>query len=424
MHVRIVGAGWAGLAAAIAACQRGWQVTLMDASHQAGGRAKRITSPDANHAFDNGQHILIGAYRDTRRLMRTVGVDERAVLMRRPLDLRDAQGHGLQLPDWLTPVNVLAGLWRAQGWTRQDKWCLFKAATMWQMSGFTCAPDWTVRQLCEAHRFTPNLINTLIEPLCLSALNTAIHEASASVFLRVLRDALFSEQGGSDFLIPKVDLSAVFPDPAMKWLAQQGVDLRMGQSVDAQMLQQMLPSPTSPVRSREAVVLATSARQAAILTTDLAPAWSACAQGLSPRAIATVYLRVRDDHFRGLIRPMLAVTNGPAQFVFCRQQLMGQDGVIAAVVSDCSLAREELTAQVCVQIQRELGLHHLEVLQTLTDKHATLACTPQLPRPIGQVANGLWACGDYIAGPYPSTLEGAVRSGLQVVAQIAQMHET
>jgi len=424
MHVRIVGAGWAGLAAAIAACQRGWQVTLMDASHQAGGRAKRIASPGASHAFDNGQHILIGAYRDTRRLMQTVGVDERAVLMRCPLDLRDAQGHGLQLPDWPTPVNVLAGLWRARGWSRQDKWRLLEAATVWQMRGFTCAPDWTVRELCEAHRLTPNLIDTLIEPLCLSALNTALHEASAAVFLRVLRDALFSEQGGSDFLIPKVDLSAVFPDAALNWLTQQGVQLQMGQSVDAQMLRQMLPSPTSPGRSREAVVLATSARQAALLTADLAPAWSTCAQGLSPRAIATVYLRVRDDHFRGLIRQMIAVKNGPAQFVFCRQQLMGHDGVIAAVVSDCSLGREELAAQVRVQIQQQLGLRHLEVLQILVDKHATFACTPQLLRPIGKVANGLWACGDYIAGPYPSTLEGAVRSGLQVVAQIAQMHET
>ena len=423
MHVRIVGAGWAGLAAAIAACQRGWQVTLMDASHQAGGRAKRITSPNASHAFDNGQHILIGAYRDTRRLMHTVGVDERAVLMRLPLDLRDVQGHGLQLPDGPKPLNVLAGLWRARGWSGQDKWRLFKAATAWQWRGFTCAPDWTVRQLCEAHQLTPNLIDTLIEPLCLSALNTAIHEASAAVFLRVLHDALFSERRGSDFLIPKADLSAVFPDAALNWLIARGVDWQSGQSVDAQTLTQMLPSPTSSVRPREAVVLATSARQAALLTTDLAPAWSACAQGLSPRAIATVYLRVRDDSFQGLVRPMLALKNGPAQFVFCRQQLMGHEGVIAAVVSDCLLPRAALGTQVSAQIQQQLGLRHLEVLQILVDKHATFACTPQLSRPSGQIANGLWACGDYIAGPYPSTLEGAVRSGLQVIAQIAQMHE-
>ena len=423
MHVRIVGAGWAGLAAAIAACQRGWQVTLFDASHHPGGRAKRIASDSPSHALDNGQHILIGAYRETRQLMRTVGVNEHQTLMRLPLDLRDHHGVGLHLPDWPTPLNLLAGIVRTRGWSMPDKVALLKAAVAWQMRSFDCPPTWTVRQLCEAHSLTPNLVATLMEPRCVSALNTSVGEASARVFLRVMHDALLSGQGGSDFLIPTVDLSGLFPDAALAWLKQKGAQVNMGQSIDAQTLAEMMGKPPHATGQHH-VVLATSARQAAQLTQSLAPAWSASAQSLPSRAIATVYLRVHDAGYSGLARPMVAIANGPAQFVFCRQKLMGHTGVIAAVVSDCTWPRQALAAQVCAQIQMQLGLQNLEVLQTLVDKHATFACTPELRRPAQSVAPSLWACGDHVEGPYPATLEGAVRSGQQVIAQIAQMGKT
>ena len=70
------------------------------------------------------------------------------------------------------------------------------------------------------------------------------------------------------------------------------------------------------------------------------------------------------------------------------------------------------------QARATLGTHLREPLQrihTLTEKRATFRCTPALRRPALQVAPGLHAAGDYIAGPYPATLEGAVRSGLQAV---------
>ena len=98
-HITIVGAGWAGLSAAVAAIQQGWQVTLYEAATTPGGRARALDQTFANRALDNGQHILIGAYRETLQLMRTVGVHPEQMLQRVPLDLRDPQDQGLQLPD-------------------------------------------------------------------------------------------------------------------------------------------------------------------------------------------------------------------------------------------------------------------------------------------------------------------------------------
>jgi hypothetical protein len=112
---------------------------------------------------------------------------------------------------------------------------------------------------------------------------------------------------------------------------------------------------------------------------------------------------------------MLALHSGPeapAQFVFDRSQLGGPPGLLAFVVSASEGDRETLEAQVLAQASG-LGWN-VRPLQTVVEKRATFACVPGLVRPPLAVAPRLWACGDYVEGPYPATIEGAVRSGLEV----------
>jgi hypothetical protein len=108
--------------------------------------------------------------------------------------------------------------------------------------------------------------------------------------------------------------------------------------------------------------------------------------------------------------------DAPAQFVFDRGQLGGPSGLLAFVVSASQDAREILQDRVLVQGQAQLQPFlagaSLHPLQTVVEKRATFACTPGLHRPAQRVAPGLLACGDYVEGPYPATLEGAVRSGV------------
>ena len=114
---------------------------------------------------------------------------------------------------------------------------------------------------------------------------------------------------------------------------------------------------------------------------------------------------------------MVALRSGPqapAQFAFDKAQLGGPPGLLALVVSASQGDKATLQAQVLQQARSQLGLPELQGLQTVIDKRATFACTPQVQRPAAQIAPGLWACGDYVQGPYPATLEGAVRSGLQL----------
>jgi squalene-associated FAD-dependent desaturase len=419
-HITIVGAGWAGLSAAVAATQQGWQVTLYEASALPGGRARALAQTFAGQAIDNGQHILIGAYQQTLQLMRTVGVHPEQVLQRIALDVRDVQGHGLHLPNWPAPLNVLAGVCTARGWDWHDKTQLLKACWQWQVMRFCCDTNWTVQRLNSHAGLTDRVITQLIEPLCLSALNTPMDQASASVFLRVLHDALLTGPGSSDLLIPKVDLGTLLPNACLSWLAAYGAQIHLGQRLNVQDIDQHIRTR----KAHHALLIATPSWEAARLAAPYQPAWAQQAQALATEAIATVYLHCDDPAFQGLQRPMMALSckpDAPAQFVFDRGLLNGQKGLLAAVVSASQGTREELAEQVQRQVAQQLGLSSVSVLQNVVEKRATLACTPGLHRPEAWIAPGLWACGDYMAGPYPSTLEGAVRSGQQVIAQIGDM---
>lgn len=419
-QLTIVGAGWAGLAAAVAATQAGWHVQLFEAADIAGGRARRLQQCFADKPLDNGQHVLIGAYCDTLALMRTVGLNPDTLLKRLPLDLRYADGQGLSLPDWPVPLNLLAGIGRAQGWTLNDKVSLIRAAWEWQRTRFECDRTWTVAQLCHASALSPRVITQLIEPLCLSALNTQRHEASATVFLRVLRDALLGGKGSADLLVPRVDLGALFPDACLQWLSAQGTDIQLGTRISAAQIEAIQHTASAD----HVVLLACPAWEAVRLTTGIAPQWAHQCAELSHTAIATVYLHCKDEGFKGLSQPMVALhsaTGAPAQFVFDKGALSEQHGLLAAVVSACDIERDVVSQHVLNQISEQLHLTHLDIIQTVVEKRATLACMPLLRRPQPKVAEGLWACGDYIQGPYPSTLEGAVRSGQQVVTQLSQV---
>ncbi len=419
-QLTIVGAGWAGLAAAVAATQAGWQVTLFEAANIAGGRARSLQKTFAGKPLDNGQHVLIGAYRDTLALMRTVGLNPDVLLQRLPLDLRFPDGQGLSLPDWPMPLNLLAGVARARGWQLKDKASLIQASWRWQRGGFACDPTWTVAQLCDDVRLSHRLMQQLIEPLCLSALNTPVNDASATVFLRVLHDALLGGRGSSDLLVPRVDLGQLLPEACLGWLSAQGAHIHLGERINPSALEK-LHQAASP---EQAVLLACPPWEAARLTADIAPKWAYACADLTHTAIATVYLRCTDPGYAGLPRPMMALhsdAQAPAQFVFDRGVLSDQPGLLAAVVSACDAERDEVTEQVQHQVREQLELSHLDVVQTVAEKRATLACTPMLNRPEPLIAEGLWACGDYISGPYPSTLEGAVRSGQHVVTQLCQV---
>lgn len=422
-RVAVVGAGWAGLAAAVQAVQRGAQVTVIEMSRAPGGRARQVTTP-AGDSLDNGQHVMIGAYSATLALMQTVGADLEHGLLRLPLSLCQPDGRGLALPAGAPVPAFLRAVLANRGWRWPHKLALLRAAGGWMLGGFRAAPGQTVGQLCAGLPATVQ--RDLIEPLCLAALNTPISQASAEVFLRVLKDALFSGRGSADLLLPRVPLSALLPDPAWRWLVAAGARRITGQRV--QVLQPHATGWQVDGEPFDAVVLACSATEAARLTGALtgtaATAWSAQAAALRYEPIVTAYLV--DPSLR-LRQPMVALPPGPAspaQFAFDLGALQHDpaargrfafvaSGAAAALAGGVAACGQLLLQQARAQFAGAFAGPDAQVLlHVAAERRATFACSPGLQRPAMAIAPGLLAAGDYVAGPYPATLEGAVRSGL------------
>ncbi len=420
----VIGGGWAGLAAAVAAIEAGQQVALFEAARTLGGRARTLVleTPQGPVTVDNGQHILIGAYTATLGLMQRLGVPPETVLRAQPLALPFADGTGLRTPTWAArwpaPLDALAAIATTPGWGWREKVALTLASLRWQIGGFQCDPQHTVVQLCAD--LPSKVFRELIEPLCVSALNTPADQASAQVFLRVLQDALFGQGhgawNGATLLLPRAPMGQLLPEPAQAWLLARGAQVFTGRRVSA--LTAQAHGWAMDGESFDRVLLATPPGESARLLAPLATQWPATRQwaeralALRFEAIATVYATSRQALPHGAA--MLALRNGPgapAQFVFEKGQLGGPAGLLAFVVSACGDNRERLQTEVLAQAEA-LGLGPLRVVQTVVEKRATFACTPGLQRPASRLAPGLWAVADFVDGPYPATLEGAVRCGL------------
>jgi squalene-associated FAD-dependent desaturase len=417
MRLAIVGGGWAGLAAAVRAVQAGHAVTLIEMAGQLGGRARGVDV--AGLSLDNGQHILIGAYRRTLALMDSVGVDRVAAFDRRPLELRYPDGRGLRMPAGPAWLGFAWAVSTCQGWTWRDRAALVRSAAGWALAGFECPAKLTVAELC--HGMPAAVRQLLVDPLCVAALNTPASEASASVFLRVLRDALFGGGGSADLLLPRRSLRTLLPEPASHWLRAAGARLILGRRVDS--IQAMADGWRVDDLPFDGLILACTASEAARLTRDVAPDWSEQAGTLRYEPILTVYLLCPGAR---LPAPMTALVDGPrapAQYAFDHGALGATPGLFAFVISgarpwvDAGLeaAGQAVLQQALSDFAPGTWPAAPRLLKVLAEKRATFRCTPGLSRPAARIAPRLAAAGDYTDGPYPATLEGAVRAGENAV---------
>jgi hydroxysqualene dehydroxylase len=419
--VAVVGAGWAGLAAAVTLAERGVPVTVFEASRSLGGRARRVSVDGVD--LDNGQHILIGAYRESVRLMRLVGADPERLLLRLPLELRYADGFHLRAPRLPYPVNLVAAFLGAKGLARGDFASALRFMLSLRLRNFRVEPDRSVAALLDEHKQTGGLRSHLWEPLCVSALNTPVESASAQVFANVLRDGLTGSRRSSDFLIARADLGKVFPEPAAEYLKARGGNIRLGEAV------RRLARVHDGFRVNDAlefssIVIACAPQHAGQLLVQLPELADALSRinAFAYEPIVTCYLQYPESV--SLPAPMLGFTGGIVQWVFDRGQIGGPKGLLAAVISASGphevLSRDFLVSQIEAELRAALGSLPARLgSQVITEKRATFSCRPGVERPKGATPlSGLLLAGDYIEGDYPGTLEAAVRSGIAAAAAI------
>jgi squalene-associated FAD-dependent desaturase len=422
-----VGGGWAGLAAAVTLAQAGIAATVFESAKTLGGRARRVEVHGL--AIDNGQHILLGAYRETLALIRTVRGNLDKVSVRLPLTLDTPPGFLLRARPLPAPWHMAVGLATAKGLRLLDRFRAAGFLLSQRRNGFLLEHDIPLAQLLAQCGQTGALNEHLWYPLCLAALNTPPSLASSQVFLSVLRDAFTGERSDSDMLLPTVDLSQLFPEPAAHYIAHRGGRVLVGTRVTGlrRDVDGFTVKTARQCDSFSHVICAVPPRHLADLAGTIPEMAIAIdiSRKFNYQPIYTIYLQY-PDAIR-LPRPMLGLTDGHGQWAFDRGQLGGAPGLLAVLISATgpheALDHPGLARAVAGELARAFGLPRAPLWhQVIAEKRATFSCTPGLRRPSSRTpVPGLFLAGDYVAGDYPATIEGAVRSGVQCARHVLEM---
>ena len=385
------------MAAAVTLARQGVPVTVFEAGPVPGGRARRITSQGTE--LDNGQHILVGAYAELYRLMRMVGVGADA-LLRLPLEIRYTRRFAFRKRRLPAPLGLLAGLLLARGIPLRERLDALAFLAHLKKSRFRLEQDTTVHRLLESHRQTGRIGRYLWRPLCVSALNTPVDQASASAFLAALRDTLGGADSASDLLLPRVDLSRLFPEPAAEFVKSHGGEVRLRSTVQA----------LDELKGFSPIIVAVGPHQLGALLPRLAA-------DFTYQPIHTCYLQYTEK--ARLPFPMLGLAGGLVQWVFDRGALLGERGRLACVISaqgdHQQMTQEDLAATCRRELAREFpALGEPLWWRVIAEKRATVSCVPNVMRPATTTSwKGIFLAGDYTDPEYPPTLEAAVRSGVR-----------
>ena len=425
----VVGAGWAGCAAAAELAANGVCVTLLEASDELGGRARRLPLELAGdgHVLDNGQHLLIGAYSETAALFERLSVALDAAVERRPFEMQYPDGFRLQAAPLPAPWHLAAALITAHGLALADRWAMIGLLRTLKKSGWNIGRDRSTTEWLLECRQTPQVIRRVWRPLALAALNTPLDRASAQIFANVLRDSLGGTAAASEMWVPRADLSALLPDAVERYVMARGGEVWRDARVDRIERKDRFHVHLRNKRGRtievDAVVYAAAPAhfEHVVNQIDALKAIYAALARFEHEPIYTVYLKYAPSV--RIARGFTALLDDSAkrryaQWVFDRGALdPANRGVVAAVISSSGPHEAESLEDVCQavaqQLTDDLSLPAPLDTRAIADRRATLAVVPHLQRPPNRTPwPGFAIAGDWTSSDYPSTLETAVRSGV------------
>jgi hydroxysqualene dehydroxylase len=406
-RVHIVGAGLAGLAAAVRLAVLGHRVVLYEAAPQAGGRCRSYFDGELGCRIDNGNHLLLGANRTALDYLDSIGAASTMVGPATPsFDFCDlasgerwtvAPGSG-RLPWW-----ILAARRRVPGSRPRDYLKILKL----RRAG---AEDTIADRLDPADP----LFRRLWQPFAVAVLNTEIEAGSAQLLWHALAESFGAGGAALRPLVPRLGLSESFVDPALSLLAVQGAELRFGARLrgvslaDGKARQLDFDGGAVPLGERDSVILAVPSAVAGRLIPDL--------------VVPDEFRGILNAHFR--IEPpaemplVLGVVGGTAEWIFRKP------GVVSVTVSAADRLLEKPADELAALVWRDVAAAcrlaaGMPPWRIVKEKRATFAATPaQLRRRPGPHTGwgNLFLAGDWTETHLPATIEGAIRSGRSAAA--------
>ncbi len=413
-RVYIIGAGLAGLSAAVTLSRSGRAVALYEASGQAGGRCRSFFDTSLNRVIDNGNHLLLTGNQYTMSYLRDIDAVD-ALVGPTPasfpfLDLRTGQRWSLQPSEGRIPWWILDPRRRVPG-TR-----------LWDYrSGLRFAVAGSGRTVSDCVGDRGALIEKFWEPLAIATLNSPLQTGAASLLWPVLREILGGGEAACRPRIARTGLSPTFVDPAIALLHRHGAHVRFGTRLrtityeDAKARVLDFGTETVALEDGDSVVLALPPQAAMNLVPDLTVPEES-------HAIINAHFRLPEVKSLPAGLPFLGLIGGTAQWLFVR-------GDVASItISAANHMVDEKPELIARKTWRDVALalvqeaDPLPPYRVVKEKRATFAQTPAQvrlrPRTRSRFIN-LYLAGDWIDTGLPATIEGAVRSG-QMAARIIE----
>jgi squalene synthase HpnD len=424
--VVVLGAGYAGLAAAAGLVLRGHDVTLLESRALLGGRAHSFVDAKSGLVLDNGQHILMGCYHETLALMRQLGVTSRLYSPpRMAVPFLSEKGPSVLAATAPDPLHLLSALLGYQELCARDKMAATALALRLRF-GQSPRADESVEAWMRSWKQTPNLIRALWEPLCIAALNEPVATASARLFATVIRRSFLGGASDSTILLSRVGLSELFAPEVKKLLEMCLGTVRLqipvtGLRFEGTTLCEIKFGDGSSLQPEAAVSTLPWHVLRGLLPPESKLA-QACAQ-IHDAPIVSLHLWLDRPI---LHEPFVGLLDSPVHWVFSRDHIQGattgQEGhVITAVVSGArdlvDKTGAELEELALTELRRFLpAARGLRVLHRMVYKarSATFAATPETeplrPEATTEWSN-FWLAGDWTNTGLPATIEGAIVSG-------------
>ncbi|MCS7176117.1 MAG: hydroxysqualene dehydroxylase HpnE [Candidatus Kapabacteria bacterium] len=426
----VVGAGVAGMSAAVHLTLRGWRVKLVEAAITVGGRATSVWDSVAGEFVDCGQHVFIGAYREFLALLRIIG-SEHLVGSGGPLRFQfwDGEQHFLfdagRMPGRL---GFLAALNCLPGMKAIDKLRLFRA--LWDLA-VRGIPETPVAEFLRRSRQSLAAQRAFWWPMTLATLNTTPEEASVTLLRVVLREGFLQGSVAARFIVPSCSLLELF-QPIAGWLESHGGELRLGVTAEAVLYGS---SQVYGIRIRggellraDAVILAVPPWVLPRLFPALLhlPEYRCFLESASYSPIVTLYLWLREPL---MTEPICAFAHPDLHWAFRRPTRYGAE-VVALVTSAADhllhLPRQMLVERLLKAFVKAFPTFRLELVlrqRLMVERRATLKVTPTLnalrPSGVTQWPN-LMLAGDWLQTGFPCTLEGAACSGRAAAEALAE----
>ena len=399
--IHVIGAGLAGLAAAVRLVERGERVIVHEQAGQAGGRCRSYEDPQLGITIDNGNHLLLSGNYAALNFLKTIGADDRLVGPDAAefafVDLKTSERWMLRINDGLLPFWLLDRNSRPPGTS------VGEFAAMAKLLIPTPKPMGQVID-CSGPAY-----ERFLQPLMLAALNCDPAEGSTTLAARIIRETIMLGGKAVRPLIARDGLSHALIEPALAFLATRNAEVRFGKRLRALALAEGKAAAldfgdeTVPLTLGDRVVLAVPPMVATSLIPDLqAPS--------AFRAIVNAHFRLDPP---ADLPPMIGVLNATTEWLFSYPGRLSTTTSGADRLLDQS--REDLAATIWREVSAVARLPaELPPWQLVRERRATFAATPEenakRPETVTQFSN-LYLAGDWTDTGLPATIEGAIRSG-------------